>query len=765
MRILIFSCLSLIFATAALADLPLKVSAEYAVSALEYGPHRVASGLAIASGGGVTLIAWVGDTSILYFVRVNRSGELLDPIAKPVAPTAYRIEPAVAWNGSSFLIAWNSGGIRTAEVFPDGSATIQPGHLPLSVVVTTATPVRLAWNGERYLLVYRNPPYTTISMKAAILDSHGGLQRGEIPVFESHTNNFRGEPANYQAASNGRSFLVTLDAPVSGGVIRGIALNGSGEQMTPPFDIMKGSSGLTGFFGSTVASDGRSFLVASGSPSGLGATIVSEDLAVGNATPLATDHLEGTITGVDWSGQEYFATFVSGEGVFGVRISSSGQWLDTRSNPIRTAEVRPSRSVAAWTGDRHIVAWLAGGCVGCSPGELIHAYMKSVGPGGNPSHEPSESGILLSRSVRSQYTPAAAFNGETHLVVWTEDTLGNPVDFSGAREYLVRAGRVDRDGRRLGDPIEVGTAKPMTSLSQPFVAVASDGRNFLVIWRDRESLVGRRFSADGQSLDGGSFPIVSGATTPRLAADHAGFMVICEVNSALVSIRVASSGLVDRPRHIAGIGNCRFLTGLSVVWSGIHYLVSWADENVGGDPFFGCTVSPDRQLHGMLLNSDGQRVGGEILKILLLSSSSDSSVTVSVGWNGSEYLVLWLQNGRLLAYSVSPAGQLLTDPPGPYLIASPVDFLYRVIGGSGAFFVIWSERSGVFVKRVISGATADQGEPTVLGRFFTTVSDSGPQRLAVLYTRLAVEEPYLGTVRLFLRFVGVDSSRRRPVRR
>lgn len=149
---------------------------------------------------------------------------------------------------------------------------------------------------------------------------------------------------------------------------------------------------------------------------------------------------------------------------------------------------------------------------------------------------------------RSQYLPAVAANGELYLVVWADEreSRQNESDIFGAR--------VTADGRVL-DPNGIR----ICSLSgiQSYPAVASDGRDFLVVWQDdrderstESDIYGARVTVQGVVLDPNGFRI-SGAIHPQYAPSVAfngrhylvawlGFSLALAL---LLSLRASSFGL------------------------------------------------------------------------------------------------------------------------------------------------------------------------------------------------------------------------------
>ena len=123
-------------------------------------------------------------------------------------------------------------------------------------------------------------------------------------------------------------------------------------------------------------------------------------------------------------------------------------------------------------------------------------------------------------SPGQQERPRVAFGGGVFLVAW-QDFNGNDCDAPAAR--------VSADGRVLNErPIAVAVG-PRT---QALPDVASDGRNFLVVW---QGLVGEETSYRGFATlvaAGGRIAetVDTGATPPaKVAWNGKNYLVVCEV--------------------------------------------------------------------------------------------------------------------------------------------------------------------------------------------------------------------------------------------
>jgi hypothetical protein len=103
---------------------------------------------AISSNGEQALIAWIDDSAAVA-ARLYEDGALGEPIA--LAPTSSGFLPAVAWDGESFVVAWDedeTGVLKARAVSNDGAASATR-----TLVDEECLGPALASNGDGQLLV------------------------------------------------------------------------------------------------------------------------------------------------------------------------------------------------------------------------------------------------------------------------------------------------------------------------------------------------------------------------------------------------------------------------------------------------------------------------------------------------------------------------------------------------------------------------------------------------------------------------------------
>jgi hypothetical protein len=119
---------------------------------------------AVAFGDGVFLVAWLREQPIsespsdVHAARVSPAGEVLDP-APLILAEGYAGEPDIAFGDTDFLVVWADGrnfperNVFATRVTPAGTV-LTPTGFPLSAGERWKFSPRVAWNGDRYLVVW-----------------------------------------------------------------------------------------------------------------------------------------------------------------------------------------------------------------------------------------------------------------------------------------------------------------------------------------------------------------------------------------------------------------------------------------------------------------------------------------------------------------------------------------------------------------------------------------------------------------------------------
>jgi hypothetical protein len=337
---------------------------------------------AVAFDGQNFFVVWAearNGTSEIFGGRLTRNGKRLDGAGIPIA-TGGEIAPAVAWNGTEFLVVWEQPyEILGARVLPDGTVL---DHVPLHISPPpTASPCHfcnidraekpdVAWIGSSFLVVWTHivdrSPYTgniagaRVSANGTVLDTSG------LKLSTS-----TGAGVGSAVAWNGKSALVVWS---EGGHVRGARVNQNGGVLGPsPIAI---SNAPNGQGEPDVASDGSSFQV------------------------VWTDFRNGTTSDI-----------------FGARVAGNGTVIDPNGVPLSHAHLDQTHPDIAFNHD-YLVVWR--GARNGSGGDIYGAHLDD-----GVALEPG--GFVISATGKAENDPAVT-GGHTRgfAATYTSYVAGPP---------------------------------------------------------------------------------------------------------------------------------------------------------------------------------------------------------------------------------------------------------------------------------------------------------------------------------------------------
>jgi len=233
-------------------------------------------------------------------------------------------------------------------------------------------------------------------------------------------------------------------------------------------------------------------------------------------------------------------------------------------------------------------------------------------------------------------------NADGVFPIATNPTLaefGGKVAFDGTN-YLaslvagttVAGQRLASDGQLVGSPVVVG-ANPGFP---PAVAMASARTNNLAVWTDYSlasgvTMFGRLVSASGL---GASFPLLASAGSHGVqaiqaaASDGTNFLAVWRDNStgSYYGQRVSGSGTLLGSEFLiftlAGEGD----RNLALAFGKTNYLITWQDGTGGGDQTYSKLISP----------------AGVVGSLFHVNSTPSTDMNpAAVGFDGTNYLVVW----------------------------------------------------------------------------------------------------------------------------
>lgn len=291
-------------------------------------------------------------------------------------------------------------------------------------------------------------------------------------------------------------------------------------------------------------------------------------------------------------------------------------------------------------------------------------------------------------SLRIQTAPAISSNGSEFLVVWCDQRA---VD---QRPAAIFAARVALDGRVLdpvGFPVYVPILSRFRSFDETFgsVSVASDGKDFLVVWESEPRLFsdinGARVTAGGRVVDRQPIPISNGLgqaqRTPTVAWNGSAYLVawsdtFADIRADVYAKRVTSAGVVEEysPIKVCSVNGLQSKPRIASLRDAC--LVVWLDGRTGSYGVYGARVDTT----GAVLDQGG----------FLISNRASSETTPSVAANGSDYLVVWPGN------STSIFGQRV-HADGTPIDSTPISITTNGLGANVVnvgtnYLAVWEDR-------------------------------------------------------------------------
>ena len=280
-----------------------------------------------------------------------------------------------------------------------------------------------------------------------------------------------------------------------------------------------------------------------------------------------------------------------------------------------------------------------------------------------------------------QREPAVAFDGVNFLVVWRDDR-GGGYDYSD-----IYGARVTLQGTVL-DPGGIAISQAAGGQFSP--ALAFDGANFLVVWHDYlhgiySDICGARVTPQGTVLDPSGFVVSQGGAEPAVSFDGANFLVVWE-NGGVRGTRVTPQGTVlDSAGFVISVTEYS-VSPPAIAFGGGEFLVAWDDNRgVTECDIYGARVTPQ----GVVLDSAG----------IVISHTTSDEFYPALSFDGANFLVAWqvsdVSASDIYGARVTSAGEVL-DPAGIAISRAANEQYTPVVGFDGAnFLVTWLDcRSG-----------------------------------------------------------------------
>ncbi|MBI2924714.1 MAG: hypothetical protein HYY24_03305 [Verrucomicrobia bacterium] len=523
----------------------------------------------------------------IHGARISAGGELLDLEPLAIATSEKAEEgPVVASDGNDFLVVWYSGSFFAGFELVDTRVTTEGAVLnPNGKALNHTISFRLTLAGQAggYLLCGTSGDGDLSALRLR----NDGEPKDAVPFPITRTPQPENRPA---AAANDSGWLVAwheagltdeyVEAPIRGARVGldGVVQDVPGRRLSYVDSEQSGA---------VVASNGSNLLV----------------------TWFDNRHSSETPE-ID---------------LYGTRLAFDGKMLDQPEGlPLCTTSGQQSQQAVASLGGDFLIVW-----VDERRGEPDLRGARITGEGRLLDGD----GFVICEAPGPQVEPSLAASSEGYLVVW-EDSRSAPRGEDPAGHADIFAAHVTREGRVV-EPNGFAVCSAPAQQSRP--RVASDGKDFLVVWHDRRwspelDVYAGRVSGTGGAVDGDGVPVARSAgweQLPVVAGATGGYLVLWEDGPSIVrGRRIGSDGTMGLMLTAGPLGQGQ--SGLVVAGNGQQWLAAWLGKQWAGAFHWG--------LVGSLLDPAGVPLTAEPVS---LSSANPSSALVSVAAAGDSWFVAW----------------------------------------------------------------------------------------------------------------------------
>jgi hypothetical protein len=608
---------------------------------------------ALAFNGTNYLLVWISTRvgqSVLYGTRVSSTGTVLDTAGIAVSHgPGNSLEPHVASNGTDFYVVWSqyfmeNWAVRGTRVTGSGEVST-PGGVRIATETRGQGWPHVASNGTDYLVTwymrgtdgYDDVYARRVSSTGALLDT------ADIPVATGYGY----DETSPVVASNGSVYLVAWsDSRASNSHIYATRISDSG-----------------------VVLDGTGVAVSS-------ATLEFNPVIASNGTDFFIAWLDFRNPG----SRDVYGTRVTASGSISV-VDSSGLAVSTSST------IQENYLAVGSNGTDYLVAWTAWNT---SPSTFQTRACRVSSSAVSASAVVDTTSLVLSTAANYK-RPAVARAGSDYLVAWE----GNGSTSGTTTLYNAWVSSTGTITSGSGFPISAS----VTSLHQVEPAVASNGSNYLVVWTDTTpsgvQIYGVRVTQEGGALD--VPPLVLTAAIrerqmPAVASNGTDYFVTWmdfrDTNWDIYGARVLGSGssssaVVD-PGGFVISANTAFENAPAVASDGTGYFVAWRQEVSGRGDIYGARVTGA----GVVQDTSG----------IALATNLVEHYAPRVASNGSNYLVVWAEDQALTTWDVygmrvSAAGALLDSSSIAISVAAREQYEPDVASDGTDYFVVWTEYS------------------------------------------------------------------------
>ena len=671
---------------------------------------------AVSFDGTNYLVAWTdyrNGAPIICAGQMDQDGNDLDDVIFMPYSGGYQCSPAVAFDGTNYLVVWlekkinhgNEYEIHGARVNIDGSVIDT-----MSFIINRhahGKPMAIFGGGIFFIVWVSNDWSWRISgarvtTSGMVLDTAGVDYGGGMhPSVASSGNNFLivTKRGNYNWGFDIIGYLIDL--------------NGSLLDSTKIFKLpsMFWYPQIY-IYSPRIAFDGANFFVVWDTRDTTfndfdtniwGARVSQAGVVIDTNSILITNNEAGQFSpDVVYNGQNYLVTWIDrrNEGsesydIYGTRVNPNGIVLDPNGICISNQSSIQSKPTVGTGNGRFFVAW-QDQQIGLGSTDIKVARVTPVGT------VIDTNGIAYRKSIPGcQSSSSVAFDGTNYMAVWRDarsasfplldcdiygirlDENGNAVDDHafpialgpdeiidplicyGGSQYLVIYGSwFDNDTEKLAGLMVAtdGTISDSFIISEDILSgtgssysVAFGDTVFLVVWNQNDFVKASRISQSGLVLDPGGFVVdsyIHGIVNSNVIYGDSNFMVLwhCGWPGSLFAKRIAIDGSIIDTIPIHITNTVLWNDEYSLAFGGGNYLIVWSHYL----DIFGCRISQS----GVVIDTC----------IIIISDLPFMERSPAVEYDGTNYGIVWEVSADSFSYDlygakVNSQGQVVNRFP------------------------------------------------------------------------------------------------------